>query len=1295
MKLAGAVYVLPLLLAGALAAGPLAAQTANSGTVIGVILDPSGAAIPGAPVLLRDQATQQVRATISNRHGRYSFIGVNPGEYTVTANAKGFRTAQQSNLTVEVGKSYAINLKLQVGAANQTVEVNETATAALQTMDSTVGSTISGQTLIELPTRTRSATSLLLYQPASMPQQGPNQSSRQGGQVAGAGSEQNTITLDGGNVTNTTAANSDYFTGFTGAPEGSIPTPVESLQEFKVATNNPNASFSGAAGSEVMLVTKRGTGSYHGSGYWYLQNDVLNANTWDLNRLNQRRPVSKDNRVGGSLGGNIPGLPRSAATYFYVNWEGRWNSNNQLVSREVPTATMRQGILQFRDAAGTVRQYNLQTALSCGPSGASACDPRQLGLNPLVSKIWSQYEPAGNDTSVGDGLNTTGYTASANFPIDDQFVVLRLDHSFGQKWQLMGSYRYFSETAAATRQIDIGGFLSGHTLGTPVSTASIPREPRYFVVGLTGQLTPSLTNQLHFDYLRDWWDWATAGAPNQLPGQSAAALEIGGETSNALIPINLNTGGSRMRAWMDHNFALNDSLSWLKGNHLMQFGGSLSHSYVQFNRNDGQTGSTTFPVYQVTTNAGINVPAAYRPPTCSKTQTTACLPSSLTSTWDGYYADVLGLVDVGTVLGTRNGSFQPNPLGTFLEDTDSYNNYSLYANDSWHLLPSLTLNYGLNWSVEMPPTEKNGTQALMVNASNNDVIDPMSYLTARAAAASKGQIYNPVLGFEPIGKTGLTYPWKTAYNDWAPRIAVAWNPNLGDSWLGRLFGHNRTVLRGGYSRLYTRLVGEQKVINGLQGLGFGQTLTCIGPSMTGGCLGEQGADPSDAFRIGTDGKAVPIPALSSAPAPLIPGTVAGANSSFAPTTYQMDPSYTPGPSNEFDFTLQRSLNDNVLLEFGYIGRTASGLYMPVQLNQVPYMMQEGGQTFAQAIAQLAGERAGGGAITPQAWFETALAGSKYCTGQSSCTAGMMAKLGSDVANGKVFNLWQAIQPSFTMGNVTASTAQVQSLFFWSNQAYSNYNAGFAALHVRNSHGLTLDSNLTWSHALGDKAENQDDDTATSNSFNPKYDYGTLRFDRTWVLNVLGSYNLPFGHGGSGWGARLMRNWIVSPIFSWYGGQPLHISSGGGQEWGETSALGADAILTAGDSFGNIVHSGIAGNGTVATTGNPAKGGTGLNLFADPAAAYADFRPAQLGVDTTSVGGMVRGLGNWNVDFALARKLQVNDRVSATINAQFFNLFNHVQFNDPNVNLQSPQRFGVITSQLNSPRVVELGLHLDF
>jgi hypothetical protein len=103
----------------------------------------------------------------------------------------------------------------------------------------------------------------------------------------------------------------------------------------------------------------------------------------------------------------------------------------------------------------------------------------------------------------------------------------------------------------------------------------------------------------------------------------------------------------------------------------------------------------------------------------------------------------------------------------------------------------------------------------------------------------------------------------------------------------------------------------------------------------------------------------------------------------------------------------------------------------------------------------------------------------------------------------------------------------------------------------------------------------------------------------------------------------------------------------------------------------------------------------LNLFGNPAGIYNSFGPIQISRDTTSQAGALRGMGHWNLDFSVARKFKFGERLSTTFTAQFFNMFNHVMFLDPAVSLQNPSTFGVIGSQLNAPRIVELGLHLNF
>jgi hypothetical protein len=171
-------------------------------------------------------------------------------------------------------------------------------------------------------------------------------------------------------------------------------------------------------------------------------------------------------------------------------------------------------------------------------------------------------------------------------------------------------------------------------------------------------------------------------------------------------------------------------------------------------------------------------------------------------------------------------------------------------------------------------------------------------------------------------------------------------------------------------------------------------------------------------------------------------------------------------------------------------------------------------------------------------------------------------------------------------------------------------------------------------------------------------------------------------------------WQLSPIVSVASGLPLRVLNGSGQEFGQTSfAFGAEAIRTgSGDAS--------AGVNRVAPTsgcGRSASGkGSGLNIFANPQAVCSQFRPVQLSVDTTSRGGTLRGFGTWNLDLSVAKKIYLNaERTRLTFSAEFFNTFNHIVFLDPAVNLQSPQTFGVITTQGNDRRQIQLGLRLDF
>jgi len=351
-----------------------------------------------------------------------------------------------------------------------------------------------------------------------------------------------------------------------------------------------------------------------------------------------------------------------------------------------------------------------------------------LGLNPAIAAVWAK-EPTGDSgalaTATGaDGVNTLGFTRPVGIPIREDFGVIRLDHVVNSKWQLMSSYRYDKTSFTSQVQADIGGLLSGDTLGVPKSTALRPLAPRYFVVGLTGQITSHLTSELRFDWMRHWWEWATLH-PSVIPAPLGfkqpdglnAALSISGEGIGVgMQPINVDTQNARSRLWNGKEYNILENLSWLKGNHLVQFGGRLGHQHFFHRRDDKVVGGLTSEVFTIgRLSSGSKVNGIPFPVGASASCTggTTCNFSGSTSRWRTDYASILGIMERAQQLFTRGPDFSPNADGTPLRQSTIVDSYSLYVSDSWRVKPSLTVTLGLNWAVQLPPYESSGEQTMV------------------------------------------------------------------------------------------------------------------------------------------------------------------------------------------------------------------------------------------------------------------------------------------------------------------------------------------------------------------------------------------------------------------------------------------------------------------------------------------------------------------------------------------------------------------------------------------------------
>jgi hypothetical protein len=1296
-------------------AAPAMAQSAATGSVSGLVTDQQAAAVKGAVVKLIDSATGITRSTATNDTGRYDFPNVSPGSYNLTVENVGFAIEKVSAQHVDVGLALTLDVRLQVGTTATTVEVQASAGAELQTTNATVGSTITGDSLLMLPNFQRDANALATLQVGVTPS----------GQVAGAQNDQSAFTLDGGNNSDDMAGSySAYTTSNGGSSSGVVPTPVESVEEFKVGISNQTADFNGAAGSLVQMVTKRGGNTFHGALYdYYYSTDVGAANTWKDDHTASGSlpytplPKTHSNRFGGALGG--PMLPKilGGKTYFFTNYEGYRFPNATTVEKTVPTALFRAGVVQVPNAAGVYQAYNLNplpvtvngaTYQPAACSTGALCDPRGIGLNPIVSEIWSKFMPMPNDPQSGDQYNTQGYISPIKLPVSSDFAVLRLDHDFGARNHFMVSDRYYNYEQLTTNQVDIGGALPGDKFGQATATAPRPQKAEYLVAGMTTTITPNLTNDFHFNYIRNYWAWATAAGAPQLPGLGGA-VEIGGESANALIPYNVNTQSTRERAWDGHDQMYRDDLSNLHGNHLFQFGGSYQRNFDYYTRNDNGGSVDASTVYQIGSGTGIAMPAAYLP---------TGLPTSQVSNWSNLYAEVLGLVSQPQVMYTRSGlQLNLQPAGDPTSIHAIVPSYNTYFTDSWHVRPSVTLTYGLGYEIEMPPYELQGKQVQLVDDSDQP-ISLNSYLQQKEKAALAGQVYEPTIGFAttPNVAGGGKYPFKPFYGQFSPRMAAAWNPHFQDGPLNKIFGNNQTVIRGGYSRIYGRLNGGRVVGSPVLGAGLEQVVQCIGASMTDQCLGTGGVTPATAFRIGTDGLTAPLPAVTPTLAqPYIPGV--GGNAE-AGDGAGVDINFRPDRSDEFNLTVQRALSQKLLIEAGYIGRIIRNEYQLVNVDAVPTMTTLDGQSFANAFANLYEEVSSGQAVQPQPFLEAALggAGSAYCKGYASCTAAVAALQKTNITTTQVYTLWSALNaaPSWTLGRTLLASpavsggavgAQLTSYQLASSNGFGNYNAAFLSFTSRDWHGLTARSNFTWSRAMGTGASAQSSSSQTVvDPWDMQASYGPQAFDIRFVYNLAVLYRTPWFRSQKGVVGRILGGWTIAPLFTAQSGAPLEVNIGTsstedsqsfGEEYGNSNTAYENAVLTAPYTGGNSAHQNVVAVGA-GTNGNASAGGSGINMYSNPAAILAEFRPLILGLDTSAGGaGVVRGFPTWDLDATASKEIRGTERIGATLIFQFTNVLNHFQPSNPSLDIDSPQTWGVVTGQSNTPRQMEFGLRIHF
>ena len=1338
------------------------AQSSSSGTVTGAVRDPTGALIPGAAITLTNISTKAVLKTTTNKEGQFVLPDVPPATYSIVASKPGFSTDEIAEQPVLVGSQTTANFMMAIGAESTTVEV-VASNADLQTMNASTGTTVDPAMVDSLPAIGRDVATFTTLQPGVTP----------GGNVAGTTADQATFQLDGGSNTADMDGTQGVYTsnninstvggalGGTAGAGGVVPMTQDSVEEFKVSTSGQTADFNNSSGSQSQIVTKRGHDQVHGTVYEYYLDSNIGANTWQNNFPvgfagggYTPKPSYHFSRFGAAAGGPIAPYKFGGKTYLFGNYEGFRYPLAATYERDVPS-------YQFLQLG----QFN-----NFSKAQLLAADPRHIGQNLTLVNFYNNQlpvAPASNSGNTGnngahyagtfdqscgpltgpycDGVNVIGYRSNVLTPQSSNFLATRLDHDFGQKWHMFASYRYYKFTTLTSNQVDIGGALPGDTVGTPVALTPRPQDPWFFVIGVTTNISSSLTNDFHYSYTRNDWQWKSAAAPPQVPGAAGAIEPLGESTTSgqpyAISPYNVNAQQIRTRVWDGKDNFFREDLSKLKGNHFVQFGGQFQHNFNYHQRTDNGAGINYTPTYQIGDSGGggnINYTAAGL---LSVGAGTAAYARQL----DAYYGLVTD-TQVANTYANSGGSLNLNAPLTPISANTSIPYYNLYVTDTWHLKPSITVNYGISYAIEMPPTERNSSQVMLTDVSGN-AIRVQNYLAARKSAAALGQIYNPEIGFALVKNVagGRKYPYDPFYAAVSPRISASWNPKFSNTALNKLFGDGATVIRGGYGRIYGRINGDAQVLNPLLSPGLILATQCkyAQSPNTGSGTCTQGSSYTDttAYRFGTapglDGVS-PVLATAALPLTLAQPYHPGFDGPGVALASPLDPSLRPNDVDTINFSIQRQVNRKMLVEVGYIGRLIHHEYIMLNPNQVPYNLSLGGQTFEAAYDAI--ETAFGCAtsaslcaksaaptVSPQPFFEAALggAGSAYCAAFSSCTAAVVSKQGSRFRTQQVFGIWQALDnnvngasgagfvfPRSLMGTTTSNAAYggtgqvVTGLSMGTGAGYSNYHGGYVSFKTNSFHGMTLQENLTFSKALGLGAYNQStSSTAAEDNYNLSQQYGRQAFDQKVIFNTFIVYQTPWYKDQHGFVGRAAGGWTISPVVTAGSGQPLQCTTNNqGQNFGgEDGANFTDTencVFVTNPGGRTQTYRGIIGaidpSGVSVATNPKGPGSAAVNVFTNPVSVFDNVRPPILGIDARDGGsGPISGLGYINLDMSVKKDLVVFEKFNLEATGVFLNFLNHNDFANPSLNLQSTANFGYTKSQGNSPRQIQMGIRASF
>jgi carboxypeptidase family protein len=1226
----------------------------------GTVKDPSGAAVTTAQIEAQNVSTGQRFSVPVNERGEWIIAAVPTATYRVSASAPGFRTSTASNVKVDAGVPAAVNLTLEIGSVTETVEVTAAA-EVLQTSTATVASTITGRQINELPFTSRNALELIVTQPGTATPGTPRTSS-----INGLPKGSINITIDGVNVQDNLLRSDDGFFA-------NVQPRQDAVEEVTVVTAAAGAESLGEGAAQVKFVTKSGSNQWHGGLFWQHRNDYFNANYY----FNTVDGLPRDRLVFNQFGGRLGGPIKRNKAFFFVNFEELrlpqvYNSG----AVTILTDSARRGIFTYRESNGNVREVNLyQIAGAKNSSLAAAIRPYATGPDATLMR---SYDLVARLTSGGAGSLRSRIPTNSDYNRNDfnfqtpasnkrHFPTTRLDYNINEKHHLEFIVNYQSFRSIPDGVNSVIPFLpgTGTVLGNDVN-AGVRQIKFTGVTALRSVLSSHLTSEVRFGLMGGnslFREEITPALFSQWNGYAITMTQPASTTAYLTTPYN-GSSQSRRNSPVKQ---LNANLTWVKGSHVLNFGGG----YTQINLYQLNTGTQIIPSMRFvvatgdpinTGNTGIFNTTNFPNSTPAQQGDAAALYSALTGR--------VGNIGRSVSLSEESKQYEQVPS----IDRDRQREFALFVQDNWRLLPNFALTLGARWDVQMPfenlsgiYTTTGGTAGAYGVSGVGNLFKP-NVLTGRAP---QFDILQPGTG-----------AYRTYWKNVQPTVGFVYTvPELSGP-LGWFSGKGgRAVVRAGYS-ISTIREGTNTFVN-ILGSNQGRTLTLsLDPNNFPDDFGPAG---SVAF---SDGR---YPSRSFQKTPQFPLPVLAGNS-----VNEFDNNLRMGYVQSWNFSIQREITKDTVLDLRYVGNHGTGLWRQVNLNEVNIFENGFLNEFKVAANNLAIARTanpnsvdfGNRGLAGQQSIpilSTALAGATSDTviannllrGEVGATANAIATNGP-----RMTRLTTAGYPAnFFLVNPTVVGG---GAFLIVNSGHSTYNAFQAELRRRFRGGFMMQGSYAFAKALSNMLASSSAVFNQPTTFrNPKLDKGPSPWDIRHGLKANWIYEMPFGpgrrflSGGPTAVRKLMEGWELAGVTRVQSGSPAYLRSARqtfNAASGQSSSADSGVVLYNIDGRQLQEMVSIRKQPISNLTQNTIVYWLPQSIIDNSMAAFEvggktlrDLDPTKpyIGPPTTPgvLGQRVFLYGPWQQywDFSLLKKTNIGERKNIELRAQFLNAFNMTNF----------------------------------